>query len=134
MFMVYQKALILTFHSSFWLQNNFCEFTAPEHKFKRWFCTQKPGVKIRFKDIWHTKINLSQKYILVMRNPYMDSHYCNMFIIIEQKGMTFNHDFAIHSPFLLPSFLRRKRKGKKNNQSRGPKSYLSTRSFVIDSC
>ena len=28
------------------------------------FCTQKPGKNVRFKDLWYTKINLSQKYIL----------------------------------------------------------------------
>ena len=35
---------------------------------------------------------------------------------------------ANHSLFLLPSFFGGKRKGKKNNQSRGQKSYLSARS------
>ena len=34
-FIVYQKALIRTFHISFWLKNNLCEFTPLEHKFKR---------------------------------------------------------------------------------------------------
>ena len=37
--------------------------------------------------------------------------------------------FPIPSPFLLPSFLGWKRKGKKSNQSRGEKSCLSARSF-----
>ena len=32
---VYQKALIRTFHTSFLLHNNLCEFTALEHNFKR---------------------------------------------------------------------------------------------------
>ena len=36
------------------------EFTALEHKFKRWFCTQKPVLNVRFKDLWNTKINLTQ--------------------------------------------------------------------------
>ena len=39
--------------------------------------------------------------------------------------------FAIHSPFLLPSFLRGKRKGEKNNQSYDLQSCLSARSFGI---
>ena len=51
--------------------------------------------------------------------------------MIEQKGMTFDHDFANPSPFLLPSFLGRKRKGEKNNQSRGQKSCLSARSYKM---
>ena len=33
---VYQKALIWIFYTSFLLQNNFCKFTALEHKFKKW--------------------------------------------------------------------------------------------------
>ena len=43
--------------------------------------------------------------------------------------MTFDHDFAIHSSFHLPSFLEVKRKGEKNNQSRGDKSCLSAQSI-----
>ena len=35
---VFQKALIQTFHTSF--LTILCEFTAQEHKFKRWFCNQ----------------------------------------------------------------------------------------------
>ena len=38
---VYQKALIRTFHISFLLHNNLFEFTALEHKFKRWFVLKK---------------------------------------------------------------------------------------------
>ena len=34
----------------------------------------------------------------------------------EQKGMTFDLDFTIHSHFLLPSFFEGERKGEKNNQ------------------
>ena len=41
---------------------------------------------------------------------------------IEKKGMTFITIFDIHSS---PLFLRGKRKGEKNNQSRGQKSFLS---------
>ena len=37
--------------------------------------------------------------------------------------------FAIHSPFFFPLFLGEKRKGEKNNQSRGQKSCLSARSI-----
>ena len=59
---VYQKALIWTLQTSFWLQNNFCESITREHKFKRWFCTsnrfQKSGLNV--KNFWYTKINLSQ--------------------------------------------------------------------------
>ena len=35
--------------------NNFCEFTTLEHKFKRWFCTQKPVLIFRFEDFWYKK-------------------------------------------------------------------------------
>ena len=35
--------------------------------------------------------------------------------VIEQKGMTFNNDFSIHSPCLLSPFLGGKRKLEKNN-------------------
>ena len=34
-FFIYQKALIQTFHTSFFTTNYLCEFTAREHKFKR---------------------------------------------------------------------------------------------------
>ena len=59
---VYQKALIQTFYSSFWLQNNHCEFTTREYKFKRWFCNKKPVWNVNFKNIFY-KIILSQKYV-----------------------------------------------------------------------
>ena len=36
-FIVFQKALIQTFHTSFLLQNNFYEFTTQEHEFKNQF-------------------------------------------------------------------------------------------------
>ena len=49
------------FTLDFWL----CELIALEHKFKRWFCTQKPVLKVSYKDLWYTKINLSQKYIFM---------------------------------------------------------------------
>ena len=39
--------------------------------------------------------------------------------------------FAMHSSFLLPSFLGGKRKGEKNNQNRNLKSYLSARSYKL---
>ena len=32
--------------------------TALEHKFKRWFCTQKLVLNVRFNDFWYTKIQL----------------------------------------------------------------------------
>ena len=46
---VFQQTLIQTFRTS-WRQNNFCESTAQEHKFKRWFCTQKLVLNVRSKD------------------------------------------------------------------------------------
>jgi hypothetical protein len=48
---VYQQALIVTEDVPlvFWLQSSLCEFTKVEHKFKRWFCTQKPALNVRFK-------------------------------------------------------------------------------------
>ena len=65
---VYYKALLKqTIYTSFWLQNNLCEFTITtrEHKFKRWFLYSKISLNVRFKDFWYWKINLSQKYILL---------------------------------------------------------------------
>ena len=51
---VYQKALIQTFHISFLTIKNLCEFTAREHKFKKkLFCIQKPGLNVHFKDFWY---------------------------------------------------------------------------------
>ena len=35
-----------------WLHNNLCEFIALEIKFKRWFCTQKLVLNVRFKVFW----------------------------------------------------------------------------------
>ena len=49
--------MIEKFHTSFRIQNNLCEFTALEHKFKRWFCTQKP---VCFKDFWYTKYQFTR--------------------------------------------------------------------------
>ena len=51
-FLCTKKALIRTFHTSF-LHNNLCEFTSLEHYL---LCTQKPGLNIRFKEFWYTKI------------------------------------------------------------------------------
>ena len=49
---------------------------------------------------------------------------------IEQKGMTFDYDFLLFILlFFFPLFLGGKRKGEKNNQSRGLKSCLSARSM-----
>ena len=43
-----------------WLQYNLCEFTMLIHKFKGWFCLQKPTLRVGFKDFWYMyKINLS---------------------------------------------------------------------------
>ena len=50
---------------------------------------------------------------------------------IEQKGITFDHDYKYSSPFLLHSFFGGKRKGEKNNESRSQKSFLSARSFTV---
>ena len=57
------------FTPAFWLHNNFCEFSALEHKFKRWFCTQKPISNVHVKDLWYTKIKLSQKCIIFLIIP-----------------------------------------------------------------
>ena len=38
------------------ISHQLCEFTALEHKFKRLFCTNTPGLNVRFKDFWYTKI------------------------------------------------------------------------------
>ena len=66
-FFVYQKALIQTFHTSFSLKNNLCEFTIRKHKFNRWFCTEKPVLNVHSNDFWYTKINLSQNYIFFIQ-------------------------------------------------------------------
>ena len=31
-------------------------------KFKRWFCTQKPVLNVRFKDFWNTKNKFVDKF------------------------------------------------------------------------
>ena len=50
---------------------------------------------------------------------------------MEQKGMTFDHDFCYFIIFFFfPLFLGGKRKGENNNQSRGQKSCLSARSVL----
>ena len=46
--------------------------------------------------------------------------------LIEQKGMTYDHDFAIYSPIKGG-----KREGEGNNQSRGQKPCLSAQSIVF---
>ena len=48
---------------------------------------------------------------------------------IEQKGMTFDHDFCYSFSYFLPSILGGKRKGEENNQSRGQNSCLSAISY-----
>ena len=52
-----------------------------------------------------------------------------MFSEIEQKGMTFYHDFYYSFSFSSSLFLGGTRKGEENNQSRGQKSCLSAWSF-----
>ena len=47
------------------------------------------------------------------------------FLRIEQKGMTF--DFDLHSPFLLPSFLGGKIKGKRRT-----KVVVKSHAFLLD--
>ena len=45
---------------------------------------------------------------------------------MEQKGMTFDHDFLVlHYPFLFPPKKRGKRKGEWSSKNRDQKSYLS---------
>jgi hypothetical protein len=54
-----------------------------------------------------------------------------LFTKIEQKGMTFDHNFCYSFSFSSSlCFLGGKRKGEKNNQSRGQNSYLSARSYL----
>ena len=48
------------FTPAFWLHNNLTELTALKHEFKGWFGTQKPVLKVCFKDLWFTKINPTQ--------------------------------------------------------------------------
>ena len=43
------------FTPAFWLHNNFWKFSALEHKFKRWFCSQKHVLNVRFKYFGYTK-------------------------------------------------------------------------------
>ena len=44
----------------------------------------------------------------------------NQVELIEQKGMTFDHDFCYSFSFSYSFFLKKEReKGEKNNQSRG---------------
>ena len=66
------------FTQFFLLQNNLCEFTIQEHKFKKWFCTQL----VCFKDFWNTKINLSLEYLifLVVMDVQQLSGFWNMIL------------------------------------------------------
>ena len=50
---VYQKALILAFHTPFWLHNKPLWIRT---QLQRWFCTQKPVLNVWFKYFWYTKI------------------------------------------------------------------------------
>ena len=45
--------------------------------------------------------------------------YSVYYTVIEQKGMTFDHDFLVILLFFFSLLLGGKRKGEKNNQSRG---------------
>ena len=54
-FLYNRKLWFKHFTQAFWLQNDLCEFTALEQKFKMWFRTQKPGLNVCF-DFWYTKI------------------------------------------------------------------------------
>ena len=79
---VYQKPLIRTFTQFF---KYLCEFTTPEHKSKRGFCTQELVSNGLSKDFWYTKINLSKISILLrcdavlkfcIKKRYLDlTHY-----------------------------------------------------------
>ena len=59
----YQKTLIQTFHTSFLITQKPLWIHSNRTQNKRWFCTQKLALNVRFKDFWYTKIDLSQKYI-----------------------------------------------------------------------
>ena len=56
----------------------------------------------------------------------MQGHRMSLQIVwIEQKDMTFDHSFAIYSPFLLPSFFSREDKRRKEY----PKSWSKVMPF-----
>ena len=50
---------------------------------------------------------------------------------IEQKGITFDHDLVIRSPFLLHSFLGGKRKGGGGGIT---KVVVKSHAFLLDRC
>ena len=57
---------------------------------------------------------------------------CKKFEVINQKGMAFDHDFCnFILLFFFPLFEEERKKGEKNNPSRGEKSCLSARSYEI---
>ena len=75
---VYQKALIRTFHTSFLIHSNFSEFTALQHKFKSNFVLQNPVLNRCFKDFWYTKINLTHiwyKHQKVKKSQYTQHEF-----------------------------------------------------------
>ena len=76
--------------------------------------------------VWYMQIISSSSAMIVLRPmivllaglvcaanglPQRSRYYQTQ--LIEQKGMTFDHNFAINSPFLLPSFFRREEKRRK---------------------
>ena len=53
-------------------------FTAQEHIFKRWFCSQLPVWNVCFKDFWYAKKSESKIYIKI-----------NLFLYITNKQFMF---------------------------------------------
>ena len=65
-------------------------FVNYKHKCKRWFCTQKQILNVRFKDFWFTKINLRQKY--TKKSVIMQIH---SIFLIQNKLIQFKNALSI---------------------------------------
>ena len=110
-------------------------FWTREHKFQRWFWLKTRFFNCRFKDFWYTIINLSLKIYIIQyfairshilwkkrrEVPIIGLLKCDLsyyrnnpawpFRLIEQKGMTFDHDFSSSfPPFLFPPTKEGRRK------------------------
>ena len=61
--------------------NRIFEFTALEHRFKRWFFFEKPVLNVRFKDFWYTlyKINPTQ----IWYDKFNSNHKCQTLNILH---------------------------------------------------
>ena len=92
--------------------NNHCEFTAIEHKFKSWFCTQKQVLNVRFKDFWYTKINLSQN---IYCNPLLYNNAIKKKFSDKKYSVLYTHN-CLSSFSLSLIFLKGKNKKKRSVQ------------------